>query len=72
MKIILGLWFGLANNCILLIACALPLSVTAASVDHVLIINHGRLLASGRLDDLTRGNRTLEDVYLELTAGEAP
>jgi ABC-2 type transport system ATP-binding protein len=47
------------------------LAEVAQTVDHVLIINHGRLLAAGRLDELTDGTRTLEDVYLELTVGEA-
>jgi hypothetical protein len=37
----------------------------------VLIIDRGRLLATGRLDELVRDRRTLEDVYLELTTGEA-
>jgi ABC-2 type transport system ATP-binding protein len=48
------------------------LSEVAQTVDHVLIINHGRLLAGGHLDELTGADRTLEDVYLELTAGGAP
>jgi ABC-2 type transport system ATP-binding protein len=47
------------------------LAEVAQTVDRVLIIDHGRLLASSRLDELTRDGRTLEDVYLELTAGEA-
>src|SRR6266540_2746832 len=47
------------------------LAEVAQTVDQVLIIDHGRLLAGGRLDELTGGNRTLEEVYLELTAGEA-
>jgi ABC-2 type transport system ATP-binding protein len=47
------------------------LAEIAQTVDQVLIIDHGRLLASGRLDELTRDRRTLEDVYLELTVGEA-
>jgi ABC-2 type transport system ATP-binding protein len=47
------------------------LAEVAQTVDQVLIIDHGRLLASGRLDELTRDGRTLEDVYLELTVGEA-
>jgi ABC-2 type transport system ATP-binding protein len=47
------------------------LAEVAQTVDRVLIIDHGRLLASGRLDELTRDGRTLEDVYLALTAGEA-
>jgi len=47
------------------------LAEVAQTVDRVLIIDHGKLLASGRLDELTNLGRTLEDVYLELTAGEA-
>jgi ABC-2 type transport system ATP-binding protein len=46
------------------------LAEVAQTVDRVLIIDHGRLLAGGRLADLTRNGRTLEDVYLELTAGD--
>jgi ABC-2 type transport system ATP-binding protein len=46
------------------------LAEVAQTVDRVLIIDHGRLLVSGRLDELARGGRTLEDVYLELTEGE--
>jgi ABC-2 type transport system ATP-binding protein len=48
------------------------LAEVAQTVDRVLIIDHGRLLAGGRLDELTRGRQSLEDVYLELTAGDAP
>jgi hypothetical protein len=40
-------------------------------VDHVLIIDRGRLVASTRLDELAGRGRTLEDTYLELTAGGA-
>jgi ABC-2 type transport system ATP-binding protein len=47
------------------------LAEVAQTVDRVLIIDRGRLRASGRLDELARGGRTLEDVYLELTAGGA-
>jgi ABC-2 type transport system ATP-binding protein len=47
------------------------LAEVAQTVDQVLIIDHGRLLASGRLDELIGGNRTLEDAYIELTGGEA-
>jgi ABC-2 type transport system ATP-binding protein len=47
------------------------LAEVAQTVDRVLIIDHGRLRAGGRLDELARGGRTLEDVYLELTAGGA-
>jgi ABC-2 type transport system ATP-binding protein len=47
------------------------LAEVAQTVDQVLIIDHGKMLASGRLDELTSGGQTLEDIYLELTAGEA-
>jgi ABC-2 type transport system ATP-binding protein len=47
------------------------LAEVAQTVDQVLIIARGRLLANGRLDELTRDGRTLEDVYLGLTSGEA-
>ena len=45
------------------------LAEVAQTVDRVLIIDRGRLLASGRLDELTERGRTLEDAYLELTGG---
>jgi len=47
------------------------LAEVAQTVDHVVIIDHGCLLARGRLDDLTGDGQSLEDVYLELTGGEA-
>ena len=47
------------------------LAEAAQTVDQVVIIDRGRRIASGRLDELTRRGRTLEDVYLELT-GETP
>jgi ABC-2 type transport system ATP-binding protein len=45
------------------------LAEVAQTVDHVVIIDHGRLLASGPLDKVGRDGQTLEDVYLELTEG---
>jgi ABC-2 type transport system ATP-binding protein len=48
------------------------LAEVAQTVDQIVIINRGRLRASGTLADLTERGRTLEDVYLELTAGGAP
>jgi ABC-2 type transport system ATP-binding protein len=45
------------------------LAEVAQTVDHVLLIDRGRLVATGRLDELTQHGRTLEDVYLELTGG---
>jgi ABC-2 type transport system ATP-binding protein len=47
------------------------LAEAAQTVDELVIIDRGRLVASGRLDDLTERGRTLEDVYLELTGGAA-
>jgi ABC-2 type transport system ATP-binding protein len=43
------------------------LAEAAQTVDRVVIIDRGRLVASGRLDELTDGGRALEDVFLELT-----
>jgi len=45
------------------------LAEAAQTVDHVVIIDRGRRIASGRLDQLTERGRTLEDVYLEMTGG---
>jgi ABC-2 type transport system ATP-binding protein len=45
------------------------LAEVAQTVDRVLIIDRGRLLASGALEELTRNRQSLEDVYLELTGG---
>jgi ABC-2 type transport system ATP-binding protein len=46
------------------------LAEVAQTVDQVIIIDRGRLIASVRLDQLAGGPRSLEDVYLELTAKE--
>jgi ABC-2 type transport system ATP-binding protein len=44
------------------------LAEAAQTVDDVVIIDRGRRIASGRLDELTeRGRTTLEEVFLELT-----
>ena len=47
------------------------LAEVAQTVDQVLIINQGRLTATVRLDDLADDPRSLEDLYLELTAPDA-
>jgi ABC-2 type transport system ATP-binding protein len=39
-------------------------------VDHVLIMQRGRVLAGGTLEQITGGRRTLEDTYLELMGEE--
>jgi ABC-2 type transport system ATP-binding protein len=43
------------------------LAEVAQTVDQIVIIDHGRLLVQGTLDELTGDGQTLEDVYLELT-----
>jgi len=43
------------------------LAEVARTVDQVLIINRGRLVATVRLDELAGRGRTLEETYLELT-----
>jgi ABC-2 type transport system ATP-binding protein len=45
------------------------LAEVAQTVDAVLIVGHGRLLATVALDELS--DRSLEDFYLELTTGQA-
>ena len=45
------------------------LAEAAQTVDQVVIIDRGRRVASGRLDELTEGGRTLEGVFLGLTRG---
>jgi ABC-2 type transport system ATP-binding protein len=47
------------------------LAEVALTVDQVLIINHGRLLARRGISELTGGGHSLEDVYIELTEGDA-
>lgn len=45
------------------------LAEAAQTVDQVLLIDRGRLVASGPLHEFTKRGRTLEDAYLELTGG---
>jgi ABC-2 type transport system ATP-binding protein len=48
------------------------LAEVAQTVDQVVIIDRGRLRAAAPLAELMERGRTLEDVYLELTAWSAP
>jgi ABC-2 type transport system ATP-binding protein len=43
------------------------LAEAALTVNEVVIIDRGHLVATGRLEELTQGERTLEDVFLGLT-----
>ena len=45
------------------------LAEASQTVDEVVIIDRGRRIANGRLEEITEGGRTLEDVFLELTGG---
>ena len=45
------------------------LAELAQTVDDLVIIDRGRLVATASLDELTAGGQSLEDVYLELTGG---
>jgi len=45
------------------------LAEAAQTVDQVVIIDRGRRVASGLLDELTERGKTLEDVFLGLTGG---
>jgi ABC-2 type transport system ATP-binding protein len=45
------------------------LAEVAQTVDRVVIIDRGRLVASGRLDELAGRGQTLEDAFLQLTSG---
>lgn len=47
------------------------LAEVAQTVDQVLIINRGRLVADAAVDELSQPGRSLEEAYLELTMGVA-
>jgi ABC-2 type transport system ATP-binding protein len=47
------------------------LAETAQTVDGVVIIDRGRIVGTGSLDELTAGGLALEDVYLDLVGTEA-
>lgn len=47
------------------------LAEVAQTVDRVLIINEGALVADATIDELSQRGRSLEEAYLELTAGVA-
>ncbi|MFC4592556.1 hypothetical protein ACFO8L_41210 [Sphaerisporangium corydalis] len=43
----------------------------AETVDDVLVINKGRLVASGTLGEVTGSHQSLEDAFFALTTGGA-
>jgi ABC-2 type transport system ATP-binding protein len=62
---------GLAAEGRTVLVSSHQLAEVAQTVDRVVIIDRGRLLANGALADLTNDSCSLEDVYLELTGEEA-
>src|ERR1700690_1797292 len=46
------------------------LEVVERLCDRAAIINEGRIVAEGRMEDLRGGSETLEDVFVRLVAGE--
>jgi ABC-2 type transport system ATP-binding protein len=60
-------WFAERGRTVLL--SSHMLAEAAQTVDEVVIIDHGRRVASGRLDALTVHGSSLEDVFLGLTGG---
>ncbi|MGO1851322.1 MULTISPECIES: ABC transporter ATP-binding protein [Micrococcales] len=43
---------------------------TAETVDDIVIINKGRIIADGTLDEITEGHASLEDAFFALTGSE--
>ena len=62
-----GLLRGLAGQGRTIFVSSHLLTEVAQTVDHVVIVNRGRLIANARLADLIRGEQTLEDLFLNLT-----
>jgi len=46
------------------------LAIVEQLCSHVAVIHHGRLVASGTMDELRAGTMSLEDRFLELVGGE--
>lgn len=44
---------------------------TAETVDDIVVINKGRIIASGTLDEVTSGHASLEDAFFTLTGSQA-
>ena len=66
-----GLLRGLAGQGRTIFVSSHLLTEVTQTVDHVVIVNRGRLIANARLADLIRGEQTLEDLFLNLTRKDA-
>ena len=62
-----GLLRGLAGEGRTIFVSSHILTEVTQTMDHVVIVNRGRLIANARLADLIRGEQTLEDLFLNLT-----
>ena len=58
---------GLAADGATVLVSSHILAEVAQTVDSVIILDHGRLVAQSSLDDLTAGAENLEDAFLKLT-----
>ena len=58
---------GLAADGATVLVSSHILAEVAQTVDSVVILDHGRLVAQSSLDDLTAGAENLEDAFLKLT-----
>ena len=66
-----GLLRGLAGQGRTIFVSSHILTEVTQTMDHVVIVNRGRLIANARLADLIRGEQTLEDLFLNLTRKDA-
>jgi len=66
-----GLLRGLAGEGRTIFVSSHILTEVTQTVDQVVIVNRGRLIANARLADLIRGEQTLEDLFLNLTRKDA-
>ena len=66
-----GLLRGLAGEGRTIFVSSHILTEVTQTVDHVVIVNRGRLIANASLADLIRDEQTLEDLFLNLTRKDA-
>ena len=66
-----GLLRGLAAEGRTIFVSSHLLTEVTQTVDHVVIVNRGRLIANASLADLIRDEQTLEDLFLNLTRKDA-
>ena len=63
---------GLCSRGVAVLLSTHVLQIAESMCDHIGIINHGKLIAEGTMDELRSqaiGHSSLEDIFLELTGG---